>query len=69
MERLRFLSSPNDSADLRSVALKPSAGEPEGHESNSHGLSSFVGVLDEEPVPDWFSAGAERMTLQAKRFV
>ena len=46
----------------RSVALKPSAGEPVGQVLNSQGSVRVLGVFEEEPRPDWFTAGAERTT-------
>lgn len=53
-------------ADSLSLALNPSAGEPFVHELYSQAdLRVCVGgngVVDEEPVPDWSSAGADRMT-------
>lgn len=46
----------------RSVAFAPVAGEPVGHVLNSQGSVRVLGVALSEPVPDSFSAGAERMT-------
>ena len=49
---------------LRFDALKPVAGEPVGQVLYSQGSVKGVGVLDKELLPDWFRAGAERMTLR-----
>jgi len=46
--------------------LNPSAGEPVAHVSYSQGWVRVVGVLVDEPVPDSFSAGADRITWQFK---
>lgn len=46
----------------RSLALKPSGGEPTGQVSNSQVSLSTVGVAVIELVPDSFSAGAESTT-------
>ena len=43
-------------------ALFPSAGLPEGQELYSQGSVSLVAGASSEPLPDWFSAGAEMMT-------
>ena len=48
---------------LRSVALKPSAGDPVGHVSNSQGDVQGVGVVVLDEVPDLLSAGADKNTL------
>lgn len=42
--------------------LVPMAGEPAGHELNSHAEVRGVGVVLLEPVPLLFSAGADRTT-------
>lgn len=47
----------------RSVALKPSAGDPVGQVSNSQGDVRGVGVVVLEEVPDLLSAGADKTTL------
>ena len=44
--------------------MKPVAGEPVGQVLYSQGSVKGVGVLDKELLPDWFRAGAERMTLR-----
>jgi hypothetical protein len=44
--------------------LDPSAGEPVAQVLNSHADDNTVGVVVDEPVPDLFSAGAERMTCK-----
>lgn len=43
-------------------ALNPTAGEPAGMELNSPGDVNGVGGASIDPVPDSFSAGAERTT-------
>lgn len=47
---------------LLSEALFPVAGEPTGQVLNSHSWVRTVGVAVDEPVPDSFSAGADRTT-------
>jgi len=39
-------------------------GDPEGQVSNWQGSVRVVGVVVLEPVPDLFTAGAERMTCK-----
>ena len=48
------------------MALKPVAGEPVGQVLYSQGSVKVVGVLDKELFPDWFRAGADRMTFKGK---
>lgn len=48
----------------RSLWLKPSAGEPAGQVSNSQGSVRTVGGALEVPVPDSFSAGADKITCK-----
>lgn len=50
------------SIDVLLFASDPVAGEPEGHVSNSHASVQVVGVVVDDPVPDWFSAGADKTT-------
>ena len=45
----------------RSVVSEPSAGEPAAHVLNSQAVDKGVGVVVDEPDPDLFSAGAERI--------
>lgn len=58
------VSSPRSASaeNSLSLALKPSAGEPVGQVSNSHGWRKGWGVALDEPVPDSFSAGADSTT-------
>jgi hypothetical protein len=48
-----------------SVVFDPSAGEPTGQVLNSQAVFRGVGVVVDEPVPDWFSEGAERITCNS----
>lgn len=46
------------------VEFDPSAGDPTAHVLYSQADVVFPGVVVDEPVPDSFSAGAERTTCQ-----
>lgn len=48
--------------NIRSLPLLPVGGDPAEHELNSHAAVSAVGVAVLDPVPDLFTAGAERTT-------
>ena len=53
--------------NIRLVLLEPSAGEPVGQESNSHGWVRGVGVAVDEPVPDLSCVGADSMTYNTNK--
>jgi hypothetical protein len=61
------INAQSERSNIRSVELDPVGGDPAGQVSNSQGLVKVVAFLDKEPVPDWFSAGAESTTYQNKR--
>ena len=59
---MRTCVAGSDMGDVRLLVLNPSGGEPTGQVSYSQVSARTVGAAVDEPVPDMFSAGHNKMT-------